>query len=109
MRKMLSSAFGEKGVLKLLVLQHVESEHLGILADFFDADGIEYKYLRIYEGESAPKNSCGYSGLIILGGPAGVYEEDKYPFLRLEQELIRDGIRDWPLSLIHISEPTRPY
>ena len=78
--------------MKLLVLQHIKPEHLGILANFFDADGIAYEYVRVYEGDSVPKHLQGYSGLIILGGPAGVYEEDEYPFLRLESGLIRDAL-----------------
>jgi len=80
-------------LLKLLVLQHVKPEHLGILADFFDADGIDYEYLRIYEGNPVPENLCGYSGLVVLGGPQSVYEVDKYPFLWSEEKLIRDALR----------------
>lgn len=34
-----------------------------------------------------------YDLLIILGGPMGVYEEEKYPWLRLEKEYISEAIR----------------
>jgi GMP synthase (glutamine-hydrolysing) len=35
-----------------------------------------------------------YAGLIIMGGPMGVYEEDRYPFLRAEMRLIEDALSE---------------
>lgn len=35
------------------------------------------------------KGDENFDALIIMGGPMGVYEMDKYPFLRVEMELIR--------------------
>ncbi|MBI4460511.1 MAG: gamma-glutamyl-gamma-aminobutyrate hydrolase family protein [Acidobacteria bacterium] len=56
---------------------------------------LPYRYLDVFRGEPAPDNligslgSVGFVGLIIMGGPMGVYEADRYPFLRDELELIR--------------------
>ncbi|WP_369609474.1 type 1 glutamine amidotransferase [Sulfurisphaera javensis] len=33
-----------------------------------------------------------FEGLIIMGGPMGVYESDRYPFLNVEMKLIRKSI-----------------
>jgi GMP synthase-like glutamine amidotransferase len=54
--------------------------------------GIGYRYVRLFDGEPVPKDLERYSGLIILGGPMNVYEEDKYPYLRDEDLLIKRGI-----------------
>jgi len=35
-----------------------------------------------------------FDGLIIMGGPMGVYEADKYPFLKVEMELIRKAVSE---------------
>ncbi|WP_338599070.1 type 1 glutamine amidotransferase [Sulfolobus tengchongensis] len=35
-----------------------------------------------------------FDSLIIMGGPMGVYESDRYPFLNLEMELIRKAYRE---------------
>jgi len=35
-----------------------------------------------------------FDGLIIMGGPMGVYEADKYPFLKVEMELIRKAVNE---------------
>lgn len=34
----------------------------------------------------------GYDGLIIMGGPMGVYEMQRYPFLEAEVEMIRSAL-----------------
>lgn len=35
-----------------------------------------------------------FDGLIIMGGPIGVYEADKYAFLKVEMELIRKAVSE---------------
>ncbi len=81
-----------------LVLRHVEHEHIGTLAAVIERAGMRYRYLDVFRGASVPENlvgsrgsigSCGFVGLIIMGGPMGVYESDRYPFLKEEQRLIR--------------------
>jgi GMP synthase-like glutamine amidotransferase len=46
------------------------------------------------ELEGAPENYLeGYSHIIVLGGPQGVYEAEKYPYLKTEMKLIREAVR----------------
>ncbi len=54
--------------------------------------GIGHRYVRLFDGEPVPKDLERYSGFIILGGPMNVYEEDKYPYLKDEDSLIKRGI-----------------
>lgn len=78
-----------------LVLRHVEHEHIGTLAKALEQAGARYRYRDVFRGEAVPENllgslgSLGFLGLIVMGGPMGVYESDRYPFLKDEQRLIR--------------------
>lgn len=79
---------------KVLALQHVACESMGGLEKALEERGIEYEYFPLYEGMKVPERLMGYDGLIILGGPMNVYEEDKYPFLRNEDALIKRALGD---------------
>ena len=72
-----------------LVVRHVELEHIGTIASVLAKMQIAYRYLDVYRGEPVPAGIEGLSGLIVMGGPMGVYEADRYPFLTAEMNLIR--------------------
>ena len=74
-----------------LVFRHVEHEHIGTLAQVLAEVGIAYRYVDVFRGEAVPENLRGALGLIIMGGPMGVYEADRYPFLSDEQRVIRQA------------------
>jgi GMP synthase (glutamine-hydrolysing) len=77
--------------LPWLVVRHVEHEHIGTLAAAFEQARMEYRYLDVFRGEAVPEKLSGFGGLIVMGGPMAVYEADRYPFLRQEQNLIRQA------------------
>jgi GMP synthase-like glutamine amidotransferase len=77
---------------RILVIQHAPDEHLGRIGDVLRNEGVAYDTLRPDLGEAVPAALNSYSGLIILGGPQSVYEEDKYPFLKLEKQLTHDAV-----------------
>ena len=79
---------------RILVLQHIKSEGLGIIGKALRQKGIAVDFLRIFKGDRIPKSINGYDGLIILGGPMGVYEEDVYPFIKEEITLIKSAIKN---------------
>src|SRR3972149_1606993 len=56
--------------------------------------GIGYKYVRLFDGEPVPVETSRYTGIIILGGPMNVYEEDKYRYLKDEDILIKKAVRN---------------
>jgi GMP synthase (glutamine-hydrolysing) len=76
------------------VLQHVAPEGPGRIARELEARGFPSKVTRIDLGEAVPKNLDGTAALIVMGGPMGVYEADRYPHLREEQRLIELALRD---------------
>ena len=74
--------------INLLVLQHAEWERPGrLLVESAREHGADLRVVEIFR-ETVP-DPAGYDGLLLLGGPPNVHEEDRYPFLREEKRLIR--------------------
>jgi GMP synthase (glutamine-hydrolysing) len=80
-------------VATVLVLQHIACETLGTIEAELRACRIEVKYVRPYAGEPVPTSIGNHSGLIVMGGPMGVAESDRFPFLSDEMRLIEDALR----------------
>jgi len=74
------------------VLQHTPSETLGTIEDVLRGHQIGFNYIETYAGKSVPGEMAGIAGLIVMGGPMGVYEQSKYPFLREEMRLIESAL-----------------
>jgi GMP synthase (glutamine-hydrolysing) len=77
---------------RVLVIRHVAHEGLGVMKRPFEM-GFEVDYIDIYRNDVVPSRLDGYDGLIALGGPMGVYEEDKYPFIKAEVKLIEEALK----------------
>ncbi len=79
--------------MKVYVLQHAEPETPGLIAGALHERGIRVETIRSYAGEPVPSSMAERDGLVVMGGPMGVYEQSRYPFLREEIDLIRDALR----------------
>ena len=80
--------------------QHVPFEGLGSVKQWAASRNHHTSATRFYEGERPPDLS-GIDRLIILGGPMGVDDEKKYPWLIEERSFIRNAINHG-LSVIGI-------
>ena len=78
---------------KIYVLQHHPVEDLGTIADALEGAALAWQYIRVADGQPAPRDMKGAGGLIVMGGPMGVYQTDRYPWLRDEMALIQDSIK----------------
>lgn len=78
---------GSRGSEPVLVLQHAESETLGLIADSLRSASKTFQYVRTFEDQPIPSGPSGYSALVVMGGPMGVYETERYPFLIEEMRL----------------------
>jgi GMP synthase (glutamine-hydrolysing) len=76
----------------IFAIQHTPVETLGTLGDALRAAGVPHEYVRTQEGEPVPESAEGLGGLVVLGGPMGVYETDSHPHLKDEIRLIRDAL-----------------
>lgn len=75
--------------MKILIVQHTVGEGPGLLQPVLLCKGWELDIRCMEEpGTSLPCNLDGYDAMLILGGPMGANEEDKYPYLRILQKLI---------------------
>jgi GMP synthase (glutamine-hydrolysing) len=72
-----------------VVLRHVEHEHIGTLAMLLERARMRHRYVDLFHGDPLPENPAQFGGLIVMGGPMGVYESSRYPFLKPEIALIR--------------------
>jgi GMP synthase (glutamine-hydrolysing) len=79
---------------QVIVLQHLADEGLGTIAEALDGWGISALTIRIFDGEKVPARIEKADGLIVLGGPVGVYEAATYPYLSDEIELIKDALKE---------------
>jgi GMP synthase (glutamine-hydrolysing) len=78
---------------KVWVVQHIVCETLGTIADALEGAGISYQYIRPFAGDRVPEEMGDASGLIVMGGPMGVYEQGAYPFLADEMRLIEKALQ----------------
>jgi GMP synthase (glutamine-hydrolysing) len=76
-----------------LVLRHILFEGLGTLASLFQHRGFDPRYFEVGVDRLERAQIEDSDVLVVLGGPIGVYEEEKYPFLRREVELICGRLR----------------
>ncbi len=83
--------------MKVIIIKHIDIEGPGTISDFLDDKNIPYEVIDIFNGEPLPNSLSNTSAIIILGGPMNVYEEDKYPFLKDEDEFLKEAIeKDLP-------------
>ncbi len=75
-----------------VVLQHVPHEGPGLVADALAAAGHRVAVVRLDLGDPLPTDGLG--GLVVLGGPMGVHDDDRYPWLRPERELLAACVAD---------------
>lgn len=76
----------------LSVIQHTDSEHLGLIEDHFEGRSLRFKYARPYTSNGKlPPSSAEFDGLVVLGaGPYGVVSGHLLPSLTHELRLIED-------------------
>jgi GMP synthase (glutamine-hydrolysing) len=78
---------------KIMVFQHVGHEPLGTLDPLLKAAGFRIRYVNFGRHPETVPSLDGYNGLIVLGGPMGVYEAKQYPHLYVEMKLIEEALK----------------
>jgi len=77
----------------LLILQHYWCETPGVFLDVLRRREITTVTICGANGDTYPSDLSQYCGLIAMGGPMGVYEEEQYPWLRQEDALLKTAIQ----------------
>src|SRR5262249_45166999 len=82
--------------MNALVVKHIDCEGPGTLADAFARHGMAVTVACPYRGETLPDVER-FDAVVVLGGPMGVYERDRYSFIDREAALVRAAVsRDVP-------------
>ena len=77
--------------MKVQILQHVPFEGPGSMADWLAARRVGVGVTRLFAGDPLPR-AADVDGLIAMGGPMSVNDEDKLDWLRPEKQLVRDAV-----------------
>ncbi len=78
---------------KVLIVQHVDCEKPGLIRRELEARKIAAESIRVFEGQTVPREIGDAAGLVVMGGPMGVYESGRFPFLADEMRLIENALR----------------
>jgi len=77
--------------MRVHCIKHVEYEGLGSIGAWLGSRGCALSYTRPYLGESFP-SARDLDWLIVMGGPMGAADDDRYPWLGRERELVGEAI-----------------
>lgn len=79
----------------VVAIQHIAFENLGSLEAVLSEQGYTVQYLPAWSANLAAQvQAIAPDLLVVLGGPIGVYEEDRYPFLAEEKALLKRRLAD---------------
>ncbi len=78
--------------MKILVFQHVASEHPGNFRDVMKARGCSMHAVELDEGEAIPPLD-GFDVLLVMGGPQDVWQTDRFPWLLDEMDAIKQWVQ----------------
>jgi GMP synthase (glutamine-hydrolysing) len=76
----------------VLVIQHEQCEGLGSIAEALAASGVEARYVRAFAGDEIPRTPGPAVGLVVMGGPMGVYHHPRLTYLADEMRLIEAAL-----------------
>jgi GMP synthase (glutamine-hydrolysing) len=77
---------------EVLVLQHAAPEGPAAIGDALRRHGVGMKVIRIDQGAALPGSLTDVAGLVVMGGPMSVYEEDRYSHIREELRMIEHAL-----------------
>jgi len=76
----------------VLVLRHDAVEGPGRSARALEGAGLSHRVVRVDRREPVPESLGDAPALVVMGGPMGVYQADRYPHLNDEVRLIRRAL-----------------
>jgi GMP synthase (glutamine-hydrolysing) len=74
-----------------VAIRHVGFEDAGTLEPVLKERGIDLSYLEAGVDDLTPAKDADL--LVVLGGPIGIYEVDRYPFLKRELSVIEAAVK----------------
>lgn len=78
---------------RMMIFQHVGHEPLGVLNPMLKAAGFRIRYVNFGRHPDLIPDIEDYNGLVILGGPMGVYESSHRSHLKIEMQVIEQALK----------------
>ena len=78
--------------MRMHVLQHVEFEGPAQIAEWATTNGWRITTTRFFAGELPPADMTGIACLVVMGGPMGVHDERKFPWLAVEKKFLTAAV-----------------
>jgi GMP synthase-like glutamine amidotransferase len=78
-------------LMRIHILQHIHFEGPVAIADWAARHGDRVLTTRLFDKDSPPEPDT-FDMLVVMGGPMGVHDEEKFPWLRDEKACIRAAI-----------------
>jgi GMP synthase (glutamine-hydrolysing) len=94
MQKLLETGGEEKMDGRIVVVKHVEKEGPGLIEEAFGSYGWDLDVIDLHNGGTLPSKVDQIAGVIVLGGPMNVYDQEAYPFLKDEDLFIKKLVRE---------------
>lgn len=79
--------------MTVLFIKHIDIEGPGTIADFLDSNNVPHRTISPFDGDTYPDDPAACLAIVSLGGPMNVYEEEQYPFLKLEDSFLKDAVK----------------
>lgn len=79
--------------MRIHFIQHMSFEHPATIADWANEKSFTISYTKIFQQAFFPPIAS-FDMLVIMGGIMGVYEEDKYAWMKTEKEFIKKSIAE---------------
>lgn len=76
-----------------IAIRHVHFENLGTLGTLLESRGYQIRYVNGARDDLTPSWIADADLVVVLGGPVGAHEDDRYPFIRGEIELLQLRVR----------------
>lgn len=77
--------------MAVLILKNISTEGPGTIGDFLKKEDIPFSIVELDSGETPPLLEK-FDTLVVMGGPMGIYEMDKYPHIMIASRTIREAI-----------------
>ncbi len=82
----------------VVCVQHTAVEGPGLAGEALERAGVRMQPVHAWRGEPVPRQVADASGVLVLGGPMGVSDAGRLPYLRDVMRLMEDALaRDRPV------------
>ena len=77
----------------VFIIQHEDANPPGSIARYLTLAGLPFEVRHVGRGDPLPSSPSEFSALIVLGGDMNTHQNDQFPFLQIERDLMLTCLR----------------